>query len=58
MLDDSIAWLELFKAYKKEHADLTKGMSKGMSKAVCKIAAKKILNKTLQMRKSHVCSNY
>ena len=54
--DDFIAWLELFKAYKREHADLAKRMSKGMSKAVCKIAAKKILNKTLQMRKEYVGS--
>ena len=51
--DDPIAWLELFKAYKKEHVDLAKRMSKGMSKAVCKIAAK---NKTLQMRKECVGS--
>ena len=53
---DPIAWLELFKAYKKEHVDLAKRMSKGMSKAVCKIAAQKILNKTLRMRKEYVGS--
>ena len=41
LLDDSIAWLELFKAYKKEHVDLAKRMSKGMSKTVYKIAATK-----------------
>ena len=56
LLDHFIAWLQLFKAYKREHADLAKRMSKGMSKAVCKIAAKKILNKTLQMRKEYVGS--
>ena len=50
--DDSIGWLELFQAYKKER----RFMSKGMSKAVCKIAAKKILNKTLQMRKEYIWS--
>ena len=56
LLDDYIAWVELFKTYKKEHVDLAKRMSKGMSKAIWKIAAKKILNKTLQMRKEHVGS--
>ena len=45
LLDDSIAWLELFKAYKKEHVDLAKRMSKNMSKAICKIAAKKYSTK-------------
>ena len=56
LLNDSSAWLELFKSYKREHADLAKRMSKTMSKVVCKIAAKKILNKTLQMRKECVGS--
>ena len=54
LLDDPIAWLELLKAYKKEHVDLAKRMSKGMSKAVCKIAAKQILNKTLQMQSYYI----
>ena len=45
LLNDSSAWLELFKSYKREHADLAKRMSKGMSKAVCKIAAQKYSTK-------------
>ena len=40
LLNDSSAWLDLFKSYKREHADLAKRMSKGMSKVVYKIAAK------------------
>ena len=56
LLQDSQTFVQLIKAYRKQHPDLAKRMSRAINQAVCKIAAKKVLNKALQVRKVHVGS--
>ena len=54
LLHDFEARSELTKAFKNEHESLARLIPRVLTRTVCRLAARKLLNKSLQMRKENV----
>ena len=56
LLGNSEAWVQLMKAFKKQHETLVKRTHRVVGKTACKLAASRLLNKALQTRKEQAGS--